>query len=740
MKRIFLGMALHNHQPVGNYPWVFEQAYRQAYLPMIEALERHPAIRLSLHYSGPLLDWLREHRPAFLRRLALLARRRQVELMTGGYYEPVLAVIPDADKLGQIRLMTRILRRELGARPTGLWLAERVWEPHLPRALRQAGVQWTVVDDTHFKAVGFEESQLFGYYLCEEQGQAVKVFATEKHLRYLLPWRPVREAIDFLRAEADESGHRVAVFGDDGEKFGLWPNTYELCWKQGWVEELFTALEQNADWLATIPLGEYASQHDALGMAYLPTASYDEMMGWALPFHLSHDYEALKARLERDHRDRELQHLRGGFWRHFLVKYPEINAMHKKMLRVHDKVRRAGGAGRSELWKGQCNCPYWHGVFGGVYISVIRAANFQHLIRAEVEADVVLHLLAHGPSGPAQRAKVEADAALRKSVLARGPSGPAQGAWQSVEVKDYDQDGQPEVLLESGVQDLYFKPREGGVLFEWDVKRPPFNLISTVARRPEAYHLDIRQARAGRGAGLENIHGAVRLKDTDLPRLAYDRYRRACLLDHFLDSDVSLQSFADCAYAERGDFANGAYAVSVRETSGTTIVTLERSGDVRQGRRRKLPVLVRKVVTARRGRPGMAVAYLVENQGVAPLEAVLALEWNFNVLGEKGNPAAYLRLGADGEERRADAWGTGASCTRLSLGNRDLGVGLSVALDQPVEVWHFPVEALANSEAGLGRSYQGTCVAFKLPLRLSAGEKASLQMVWKVGQATPSAS
>ena len=65
--------------------------------------------------------------------------------------------------------------------------------------------------------------------------------------------------------------------GDDGEKFGLWPTTYEHCWTNGWVEEFFTALEQNADWLITCPPGEILQQVPPLGRVYLPAASYEEM-------------------------------------------------------------------------------------------------------------------------------------------------------------------------------------------------------------------------------------------------------------------------------------------------------------------------------------------------------------------------------------------------------------------------------------------------------------------------------
>src|SRR5229473_6324623 len=151
---IQFGLLLHNHQPVGNFPWVFQQVYEEAYLPLIQALERHPRVRLSLHYTGSLLDWLAEAQPNFLRRVAALARRNQVEMVGGGYYEPILPSIPDQDKAGQIRKLSTRVREEFDATVSGMWLAERVWEPSLPGPLRQAGIEWTILDDVHLKSAG----------------------------------------------------------------------------------------------------------------------------------------------------------------------------------------------------------------------------------------------------------------------------------------------------------------------------------------------------------------------------------------------------------------------------------------------------------------------------------------------------------------------------------------------------------------------------------------------------------
>jgi len=241
MNRIHLSLAFHNHQPVGNFDWVFENATQLAYEPMLAALERHPGVRLALHYTGPLRDWLVEHQPHLIARVRALVERGQVELLTGGYYEPVLTTLPDLDKVGQVTKLTAAIHKDFGYAATGAWLSERIWEPHLPKALSEAGVQYTIVDDTHFKYVGLSDADLFGYYVTEEQGHVVKVFGTLKYLRYAIPWATVDSIIEWLRSQADADGTRVAVMGDDGEKFGLWPSTYVHCWEKGWMPRFFQA-------------------------------------------------------------------------------------------------------------------------------------------------------------------------------------------------------------------------------------------------------------------------------------------------------------------------------------------------------------------------------------------------------------------------------------------------------------------------------------------------------------------
>ena len=296
-----------------------------------------------------------------------------------------------------------------GREPTGAWLAERVWEPDLPTSLVAGGYDWTILDDAHFRAAAIPEEDIWGPYVTEDQGQLLRVFGTEQGLRYRIPFREVEEVIDYLRDHATEDGSRVGMMGDDGEKFGAWPTTWQHCWGKGrWVERFFEALEANADWLTTVTPSAWLADHPPLGRVYVPTSAYAEMGEWALPPDESLVFAEVLKRAEAEKRP-EARWLRGAFWRNFQVKYREINDLHKQMLRTSDKVEAmAPGAARDlaidRLYQGQSNDCYWHGLFGGVYISHMRLATYEHLIAAEDMADT-----AHGRLVATERVDLDMD-------------------------------------------------------------------------------------------------------------------------------------------------------------------------------------------------------------------------------------------------------------------------------------------------------------------------------------------
>jgi 4-alpha-glucanotransferase len=711
--RISLALAIHNHQPVGNFEWVFAEVYGKAYLPMLEALERHPGVRLSLHYSGPLLEWLRRKRPEFIARLTALVERGQVEILGGGYYEPVLASLPERDRIGQLRRMGDELEALFGRRPSGAWLAERVWEPDLPTSLAAGGYAWTVLDDAHFRAAAIPEEDLWGPYTTEDQGRLLTVFGTEQGLRYRIPFRDVEDVIGYLRDHATEDGARVGMMGDDGEKFGAWPTTWQHCWGEGrWVERFFAALEANSDWLGTTTPSAWLTDHRPIGRVYIPTGSYAEMGEWALPADESRVFASVLHAAQETRRP-EARWLRGAFWRNFQVKYREINDLHKQMLRTSDKVETmAPGPTRDlavdHLFQGQSNDCYWHGLFGGIYISDMRLATYEHLIAAEDLADT------------------------------------AAGALRTAERRDLDMDGQDDVRLAGPGQVVTVDLTSGAGIGGWDIRAIRHALGAVLRRRPEAYHQTLRDHEANQtGSASEalgpgstpapaSIHDIVTAKELGLAELLhYDAYERRSGLVRFLPLDTDPETWATGQARELGDAVDGTFETDMLvpdrlvASRASTIATPIGPASVH--------VTKELVLGGDRRSPTLDLTVTLDNRSSGTVRALLGLEWTLTMLGGGGNPSAWWEM--DGERAGHDTSGTSSGVTEFAQGNDYIGIAVTASVSRPAAAWRAPVETVSNSEAGFERVYQGSGLLLSWPLDLAAGGSFSVTVSQAVSTA-----
>ncbi len=703
MNKLYLAFGVHNHQPVGNFDVVIEQVSQSCYLPYLELLTNHPEFRSSIHFSGVLLDWLLEHHPAVADRIRLLVDRGQLELLTGGHYEPILPVIPDRDKIGQIAMYTESLKRRFGVRPRGMWLAERVWEPHLARPIVQAGVSYTVLDDTHFKYSGLTDNQLFGYYVTEEEGYILNLLPIAKKLRYTIPFAPPAETIAYLRRIAEQRPNAVVVYADDGEKFGSWPETYNLVWENGWLESFLKELQRHTDWLEVIPFGEVMRRVPPLGRVYLPTASYAEMSEWALPVQAERQFESFQHQLQDAGKENtDGIFARGGFWRNFLVKYPEANKMHKRMLAISAKIHRwaqevednnsAVAEARDHLYQAQCNCAYWHGVFGGLYLPHLRAAVWEHLIAADHLAEPVL----------------------------RGRS-----SYVFACRTDFDADGRDELEIGNEHFHLCINTDLGGSIIEHDIYDYKINLIDGLTRREEAYHRKLADA-VYKPAGepsvgdAASIHDRVTTKEKDLEKyLYYDWYRRGSFIDHFFGESADSQSFARNDYPELGDFVNQAFTVKIEENGGSVRAILRRRGGVWIGPDH-VPIEIEKTFGVEAGNHLLKASYRITNCWYKSLSLRFGTEFCV-ALQSDNRPRTAFRFDREGPEILLSAGGHSGQHGRWTLTDRDRDLVIAIECDRDAEWWYFPLYTVSLSEDGFERTYQSTIICPVWQIELAPG-------------------
>jgi alpha-amylase len=497
----------------------------------------------------------------------------------------------------------------------------------------------------------------------------------------LIPFREPQETITYCRQFAERNPGGVIVFGDDGEKFGTWPDTKKHVYHDGWLSRFFDALMENRGWLKTNTLAEAVQETRACGKIYLPDASYREMTEWALPVERQIEFEKLVHDLQHQFNMSAIQpYLAGGFWRNFKVKYPESNEMYARMIYVSNLIEEAERNGfhktaiekaREHLYQGQCNCSYWHGAFGGIYLPHLRNAAYKHLIIAENLVENSNHPSTH---------------------------------WIEAKAADFDFDGQTEVRLANDKLAVWFAPHRGGQVYELDIREIGHNLLATMQRRSEAYHRKVRGGQQQSADQTASIHDRVVFKQEGLERcLHYDRHMRKSMIDHFWQPDVNLQSIANGEAEDLGDFFIGGYGSAVRSNPDRIQVVLKRKG-LAAG----YPLAITKGVTLSAGSSLLEIAYMLDGlpNGV---EFHFGVEFNFSGLPEGQDDRFY----SGGNDQRFGQLGSVLDLHQLDhirLTDGWLGLSVALQLDRKASIWAFPIHSVSQSESGFELVHQSVVV------------------------------
>jgi 4-alpha-glucanotransferase len=689
MSQVRLILALHNHQPVGNFDGVFEEAFRKSYLPFLDVLENYPEIPFVLHTSGPLLEWLVEKHPEYIDRLKRMVDSGRLEILGGGFFEPILTMIPERDRIGQIQAFSAYIKEVLDAPVRGMWVAERVWEQSLVSAIADSGIEYTVLDDFHFELAGCAGDDVFGYYLTEDDGRLLKVFPAAETLRYSIPFQEPHATYEFLKWLAANRPGSTVVFADDGEKFGSWPKTFDHVYTNGWLKHFCDMLRANRDWIETTTLARVADNTLPLGKLYLPDGSYREMTEWALGPESLRAFRDCADRLGRLTDTGKIKRFfrAGGYWRNFKARYPESDEMYVRMMGLSRRLAAVQEnpsadpdyleVARQELYRGQCNCAYWHGTFGGLYLPHLRNAIYRGLIGCHNAIDEAL-----GRSGPRV----------------------------SLEVGDFNLDARQEVCLESDRLIVWVRPALGGHIYELDLREYATNLLATLDRRPEVYHAAIVAAAAKRALGSDNTGGGattaggITLKQEGLEELlVYDRYPRKALVDHFYKADVTLDDLIACRETELGDFAQGTYLAKAQRDADRVAVVMERPG-LAAGHSIRLKKTIELVAGVR----GITAHYELDN---LPAGVGLHFAVEINLAAMAGHaPDRYFADQAGTKLGLLDELLDVPLIDGLSLTDQWLDLSVGLTWSKSAGLWCFSIETVSQSDGGVERVYQSSAI------------------------------
>lgn len=581
-------IAIHNHQPVGNFSSVFEKASEKSYAPFLKILEENPWLKVSLHYSGCLLEWMEKNLPEFFIRIQKLVERGQVELLGGGMYEPIFSMLSVDDLVGHVRTMNEYVYEHFGVTPKGVWIPERVWEQWYVSVLADLGIEYCFLDDFHFLAAGAAHTDLNQPFRTEDKGKTMVLFPGREELRYSIPYKPPQDTIQFLVSQPEGS---VVCYADDGEKFGLWPKTHEHVWQKGWMDSFVRELKGVQEKVSNVTAAEALKGAGKTRKIYIGNHSYREMGEWSLLYDAQQDLHSLLSRQDIGHLLwQNRQFIPGGYWRNFKSKYPELEWVYGRITDISSRLHAVKGnppwlkPARAALYRAQCNCAHWHGVFGGCYLPHLRAAVQQNILAAEKD--------------------------LLKGI--------------TTEQRDIDLDGSPEAVISSKHVGIYIKPSDGGTIVEFSVRKVRDNLMNVLTRKREVYHSWIPEEG-------EVVKDAVSIHDINISKTAnvrsfleYDAFRAASFRD----------SISIAKQGKEGLFAGSAFSFKETSQSGGRGFALAAESE---------GIVLTKKFLVPEDDTELEVFYTIESKG-KQAELVHSVELNFGGLSTSF-PESFVHVG-----------------------------------------------------------------------------------------------
>ena len=282
-----------------------------------------------------------------------------------------------------------------------------------------------------------------------------------------------------------------------------------------------------------------------------------------------------------------------------------------------------------------------------------------------------------------------------------------------IELTDLNVDGFDELIIETKKYNAYISLQNGGMMYELDYKPIAKNIFDTMTRREEGYHkkLEVAVTPGAESQKTASIHDLILAKEPDLiSKLHYDFYERKSFIDHFLDDNTTLRSFATVQYKENGDFLNQPYKLRSHSLSPAgAAVNLYREGKVSYKGKEEL-VRINKKIEFSNNNGEIIAYYTLVNQGKNPLNLWFGVEFNFGLqAGHAQDRYFYLQTG-EIDDRFLDSVGEIPLTQFIGLRDEWRKLDINLEVNRKCTMWRFPIETISLSEAGFERVYQSSAV------------------------------
>lgn len=320
----------------------FSENYQTVYKPLISFLYSHPKFKFTFSFTGEQLAWYKKNCPEFLKVLGELNSRRQIEILGGGYYNPIFPLLYPMDRTGQIEKLSSEIRDLIGKRPRGISLFASSWESSLISTFQSCGMEYAILDSSLIPP----SKQLYLPIITADKGKTLCIFPSFSNFEpdeNITPSAYLKNIISAIKKVSKEN----IPFSEVDERtvtVDLGKHLTGRLLKSGWIEDFLEELENSYSGTIELSLPLTCRRESAsFVQSYIPAGISSKISLWALiPFTAVQNKEKFPLTIYDLFRT-----------------YPRHQALYNRMLYVSmllnqchgDKMRKK--AAREKLWESQ---------------------------------------------------------------------------------------------------------------------------------------------------------------------------------------------------------------------------------------------------------------------------------------------------------------------------------------------------------------------------------------------------
>lgn len=372
MKSVYFSFILNSSQLTSMQSDVFENDYQNVYKPLIKFLYKHSNVKMSFFFNGPQFQFFKRKHPEFIKILQELISTKQVEVLGGGFYDPVFPLLFPMDRTGQIDMLSSEIRSSTGKRPRGVTLSGSSWDLSLVTSFSTCGIEYVLLDESLF----YKDKIVYIPFYMTDKGKGIDIIPVVNSCKPFSEVKPV----DYLISTTNKINSML-------KKSSLYKNLQEDV--NPCVTLQFTH-EEIKDLLDSKWLEGFSEKCEDLNCVSITPYQYKKHCSERIPIFLSsgidkniaqwaiEPYSSVKSDLCRITTIYD-----------FLQIYPQSRALYDRMLYVSllvnqchgDKIRKR--AAREKLWEAQ-NCDGFICTSKGAFVnSSYRQRAYKYLIEAE---------------------------------------------------------------------------------------------------------------------------------------------------------------------------------------------------------------------------------------------------------------------------------------------------------------------------------------------------------------------